>query len=207
MPSRSLTLPIPVRMPDAAPFTLRPLERSDAAPVRRLWSERFGGDPSTQTNWIAAALTPSHTAAGFVAAASPDDEIVGGSFLDIGSCDYTRGYLGLDVLDLHVPLADRNGIFHLSCVRADWEGRGVGSAFYERRLAELAARAVPRVFGIAWHRPTGADSRALFEKYEFTQLATVERYYSRTDTRLHCPVCTGACTCSASLYGRSVAQS
>lgn len=194
-------------MPDTAPFTLRLLERSDAPPVRQLWSKRFGGDPSTQTNWIAAALTPSHTAAGFVAVASPGDEIVGVSFLDVGAREYTQEYLGLDVINLQVPLADRNGLFHLSCVRTDWEGRGIGSAFYERRLAELADRGVPHVFGIAWHRPTGIDSRALFEKHEFTRLTTVEGYYSRTGSRPNCPVCTGACMCTASLYGRSVAPS
>ena len=194
-------------MSQAVSFTLRPLEAPDTAPVRQLWSTRFGGDPSTQTNWIEAALNPDHTAAGFVAVAPEDDEIVGTSFLDVGDRTYAREYLGLDVLDLQVPLADRNGIFHLTCVQAEWEGRGIGSAFYERRLAVLADRGVPRAVGIAWHRRAGIDSRVLFEKYGFTCVATVERYYSRTDSRPHCPVCTDACTCTASLYSRLIAQS
>lgn len=191
-------------MPTAETFSLRPLERADAPTVRELWSTRFGGDPSTQTNWIGAALNPSHTAAGLVAATSPDDTVVGVSFLDVGHREYTREYLGLNVLDVEAPLADRNGIFHLSCVRADWEGRGIGSAFYEQRLAVLAERDVPRAFGVAWHRPTSVDSRVLFEKYEFTRLATVEHYYARTGRRSNCPVCTDTCMCPASLYGRSV---
>lgn len=194
-------------MPTTETFSIRPLKRADASAVRELWSTRFGGDSSTQTRWIEAALSPSHTAGGVVAVASPDETIVGTSFLDVGGREYTREYLGLNVLDLEVTLADRNGVFHLSCVRADWEGRGIGSAFYEQRLAVLAKRDVPRVFGIAWHRPAPIDSRVLFEKYEFTRLATVERYYARTGRRTNCPVCTDTCTCPASLYGRSVDQS
>jgi len=192
-------------MSQAVSFTLRPLKAPDAAPARRLWSERFGGDPSTQTKWIEAALNPGHTAAGFVAVTFPDGEVVGVSFLDVGGPAYIREYLGLGELDLQVPFADRNGVFHLSCVRADWEGRGIGSAFYERRLAVLADRNVPRAVGIAWHRPADVDSRALFEKHGFTRLATVERYYSRTGTRPNCPRCTGTCLCTASLYDRAIA--
>jgi len=190
-------------MPAPDAFALRPLQPPDAPSVQRLWTARFGGAPSTQKKWIDAALTPSHTAVGMVAVVPPDDEIVGGSFLDVGSREYTHRYLGLDVLDLTLPLADQNGIFHFSCVRADWEGRGIGSAFYERRLKILNERAVPRAFGIAWHRPAPLDSRMLFEKYDFRRTATVERYYARTGARPHCPVCENQCTCTASLYVRT----
>lgn len=195
-------------MPDAASFTIRPLRSPDSrrGTVQQLWTARFGGDSSTQKNWIEAVLNPSHTAAGFVAVSSPEEKIVGVSFLDVGRRPYTRQYLGLDVLDLDVTLADQNGIFHLSCVRADWERRGIGSAFYERRLQVLADQDVSCAFGIAWHRPAPIDSRVLFEKYDFTRLATVECYYTRTGTRPNCPVCTGPCTCTASLYGRTVEQ-
>ncbi|MFB6098019.1 MAG: hypothetical protein ABEK84_02695 [Salinibacter sp.] len=187
---------------DAASVPLRPLRRSDADAVRRLWSRRFGGESSTQTNWIEAALAPSHSAAGFVAVPAPSDQIVGVSFLDVGSRTYAREYLGLATLDVRLPLAEQNGIFHLTCVRRDWEGRGLGSAFYERRLALLADRDVPYAAGIAWHRPEPPDSRVLFEKHEFTRHATVERYYARTGTRPNCPLCSEECTCTASLYGR-----
>ena len=45
-------------MPDAASFTLRPLKSPDnrRGTVQQLWATRFGGDPSTQKNWIEAAL-------------------------------------------------------------------------------------------------------------------------------------------------------
>lgn len=191
-------------MSDPAPFALRPLAQADAASVRQLWTIRFGGEPTTQQNWIDAALSPTHTALGLVAVASRTDEIIGTSFLDVGSREYTRQYLGLDILDVKVPLANRNGIFHLSCVRADWDRQGIGSAFYERRFDVLTDRGVPRAFGVSWHRSAPVDSRVLFEKYQFTHLATIERFYSRTGTRPNCPVCMGSCTCPASLYGRPV---
>lgn len=194
-------------MPNTASYTVRALKPGDAASVQQLWSVRFGGASSTQGNWIDAALSPAHSAAGFVAVAPSDETIVGISFLDVGDREYTDQYLGLGVLDLVVPLADRNGIFHLSCVRADWESRGIGSAFYERRLEVLADRNVPRAFGIAWHRSAPFDSRVLFEKHNFTQLATVEHYYTRTGTRPNCPACTDTCTCTASLYTRPLASS
>lgn len=192
-------------MSEASSFSVRPLARPDSEAVRRIWTSRFGGEPSTQQNWIDAALDPAHTALGLVAVASRTGTIVGTSFLDVGSREYTRRYLGLDALDLELSLAGRNGLFHLSCVQADWEGCGIGSVFYERRLEVLADRDVPRAFGIAWHRPAvPVDSRVLFEKYDFTCFATVERFYSRTGTRPTCPVCPDTCRCTVSLYGRSV---
>ncbi|PSQ73255.1 MAG: hypothetical protein BRD39_04595 [Bacteroidetes bacterium QH_9_64_21] len=173
-------------MSAAASFVLRPLAPTDADVAKQLWTARL--------------------ALGLVAVAPQTDEIVGVSFLDVGRRAYTRQYLGLDALDLAPSLADRNGIFHLSCVRADWEAQGIGAAFYERRLEALAGRDVPRAFGIAWHRPAPVDSRVLFETFDFTCLATIERYYSRTGTRPTCPACSGACQCTASLYGRTVHQ-
>lgn len=191
-------------MAEDASYLLRPMLADDADAVQHLWGTRFGGAPSTQTNWIEAVLDPGHSAEGLVAAAVPDGRVVGFSFLDVGSRDYTRRYLGLDALDLDLPLADRNGLFHLSCVEADWEGSGVGSAFYERRLTILRERDVPRAAGIAWHRPQTVDSRVLFEKYAFTRLVSVERYYTRTTPRANCPDCGDPCTCTASLYRRGI---
>ena len=85
-------------MPTAETFSLRSFRRADAPAVQTLWTSRFGGDPSTQTNWMEAALNPAHTAAGFVAVTS-EGTIVGTSFLDVGHREYTHGYLGLDVLN------------------------------------------------------------------------------------------------------------
>jgi GNAT superfamily N-acetyltransferase len=177
---------------------------SDVDVVKRLWETRFGGDPSTQTNWIEAALAPAHSATAIVAVSSEADIVVGFTLLEVGGPHYTRRYLSLNALDLTPDLTDRNGIFHLSCVRADWEGRGVGSAFYERRLALLADRNVSRAYGIAWHRPHTTDSHALFEKYGFTCLSTIDRYYDRFEDRPHCPDCPGSCTCTASLFARPI---
>ena len=177
---------------------------ADTDSVRRLWDARFGGVASTQTNWLEAALADGPSAAAFVAARRSDDEVLGFSLLDVGGRAYTRRYLGLDVLDLEASLADRNGVFHLSCVRRAWEGRGLGTAFYERRLAALDRRDVLRAVGVAWHRPDRVDSRVLFENHDFARLATVDRFYSRVGRRPHCPACPDACTCTASLYARSL---
>ncbi len=194
-------------MPNTSSFRLRPLAPTDVSTADQLWASRFGGAPDTRRTWIEAALDPTHSAAGLVAV-GPDDALVGVSFLEVGTRRYTRYYLGLDTLegldtlDLDVSLASQNGLFHLTCVRGDWENRGVGTAFYKRRLERLADRGVSRVFGIAWHRPAPIGSRVLFEKHDFTRIATIERYYARTNSRPHCPACGGTCTCTASLYGR-----
>jgi len=181
---------------------IRPMTDGDTDAVQRLWSARFGGPASVQQAWIGAVLDASHSAVGLVAVAAATDTVVGFSLLDVGDRAYTRRYLGLDALDLGPPLADRNGLFHLSCVHADWEGYGIGTAVYERRLALLRARAVPRAFGIAWHRAHTVDSRVLFEKHGFTRLTTTERYYERTGGRSDCPDCGTPCTCTASLHTR-----
>lgn len=194
-------------MPDATDVHLRPLAPADVSTAEQLWAERFGGAPETRRKWIEAALDPAHSAAGIVAV-TPDDTVVGISFLEVGSRRYTRHYLGLETLDIDidVSLASRNGLLHLTCVRADWEGQGIGTAFYEHRLERLADRGISRTFGIAWHRPSPPDSRILFEKHGFTRLATIDRYYARTDSRPHCPACGDTCTCTASLYGRSTSS-
>lgn len=183
---------------------LRPMRPADTDAVRRLWNARFGGIASTQTNWLEAALADGPSALAFVATPRSDDDVLGFSLLDVGGRAYTRRYLGLDPLGLEAPLADRNGVLHLSCVRPDWEGRGLGTAFYERRLAVLDRRGVSRAVGVAWHRPDHVDSRVLFEKHDFARLATVDRFYSRVGRRPNCPACPDACVCTASLYVRSL---
>jgi GNAT superfamily N-acetyltransferase len=188
---------------DALSFTVRPMAAPDAAAVRTIWAARFGGRPAVRRRWLGAALDPDHSAAGLVAE-SAAGRVVGFSLLEVGGRAYTRRYLGLDVLDRAAPVADRNGLLHLSCVRPEAERHGVGSAFYERRLARLTRRDVSRTFGLAWCRPHTVDSRVLFGKYDFTCLATVDRFYRRTDTRAACPDCAGPCACSAALYTRTV---
>lgn len=180
---------------------------SDTAAVKALWAKRFGEKPSTQENWINAALSATHSVAGFVAVTQDEDEILGLSFLEVGSREYTEKYLGLNTLDVDVPIQDENGIFHLSCVRKTVEGCGIGSAFYERRLRELEHREVSHAVGIAWHRSDTVDSRVLFEKYDFACHATVDGYYERVGERPHCPDCGEQCTCTASLYVRRLKPS
>lgn len=184
-------------------FRLRPLQPPDTDAVTALWARRFGGQTATRQSWMDAVLDPNHIAAAWVAEAGAT--VVGFGVLEVAHRAYTRQYLGLDTLPLDVPLADRNGLFHMCCVRRDWEGHGIGTALHQRRLQALADRDVPRAHGIAWHRPDGApDSRSLFAAQGFTQIAPIVRYYARTQDRAHCPVCGDTCSCHASLYTRAV---
>jgi hypothetical protein len=116
-------------MPQASAVHFRPLAPAHVSAAEQLWADRFGGAPDTRRKWMEAALAPAHSAAGIVAV-TPDDAVVGVSFLEVGSRRYTRQYLGLDPLKVDVSLNSRNGLLHLTCVRADWEGRGIGTAFY-----------------------------------------------------------------------------
>lgn len=188
-------------MPNNTDFAIRRMAPRDVDVVLSLWSRRFGGTPETQDQWIEVSLDADHPAVAFVAEAAANDDPVGFSFLDVAGREHTRDYLGLQELGLAPGLDARNGIFHLSCVRVEWEGRGIGSAFYRRRLRVLSDRGVERAFGISWHRPDCShDSRALFAKWGFTKVATVSNYYARTGGRDNCPVCGGECHCTASLF-------
>ena len=191
-------------MSHAAADLLRPMASSDADTVQRLWYCRFGGDAATQAKWIAAALAPDHSATGTVAAAPSGDAVVAFGLLEIADAAYTRRYLSLDAVGLDLSLASQNGIFHMYCVHPDWEGQGLGSALYARHLRRLIDTGVPRAVGISWHRSHTVDSRALFEKHGFTCRTTIERYYDRFEERPHCPDCDGPCSCTASLYARSI---
>lgn len=203
--SRSRLPPRPHRpVPTDADWSLRSLVAADADAVRRLWDRRFGGEATTQTRWIEAALDPDHTATATVVSPLETDRVVAFGLLEVGDPAYTRRYLSLDALGLEPTLASRNGILHMYCVHREWEGRGIGTALYAHHLRDLATRNVPRALGLAWHRPHTTDSRVLFEKHSFRCLATIDCYYSRFEQRSRCPDCGGACSCTASLYTRRV---
>jgi ribosomal protein S18 acetylase RimI-like enzyme len=191
-------------MPEEITYTLRSIEPSDADAIQRLWRARFGGDPSTQEPWIDAVLNEKHSATATIVASSTAGDVVGFGILEVGDEAYTRRYLSLDAIGLDPGLARQNGLFHMYCVRRDWEGQGIGSALYARHLDLLDQQGAEQAFGISWHRPRTKDSRVLFDKYGFRRLATVERYYERFEERPHCPDCSGTCTCSASLYARTI---
>jgi GNAT superfamily N-acetyltransferase len=188
--------------------SLRPLRSSDTAVVLDLWADRFGTEADTARAWLDAALNPEHTARGHVAA-NPSHgpaAILGFGLLDMAGPGYTRDYLGLPSLDADVPLADRNGIFHMYCVRARHERQGVGTALFDRHLAVCRTEGVGRAVGIAWHRRRHRDSRDLFEAAGFQRMGTFERFYARAHPRPRCPDCGGFCTCTASLYARGFAS-
>lgn len=189
------------------PFSIRLLREADTAAVRSLWSERFGVRDAVATSWIDAVLDAGHPARGHVAvpsgAARP---VVGFGLLDVAGPAYTRDYLGLGMLNVAFPPASRNGIFHMYCVQTAWEGRGVGTALFDRHLSVCRDANATRAVGIAWHRDRSPDSRPLFERFGFRHRALIERFYERVAPRTQCPDCGGACTCTASLFTRPIAD-
>lgn len=149
-------------------------------------------------DWLDAVIDPNRSAQGHVAVENA--AVIGFGLLETAGRSYTRDYLGLESLGVAPQLADRNGIFHMYCVHTDHEGRGVGTALYARHVDLCVEESVTRAFGIAWHRSSHSDSRPLFEHFGFRRLGTFQRFYQRTESRVHCPDCGGPCTCTASLY-------
>jgi len=209
-PARRIRSPLlaPCALPAPMAVSLRPLRSSDTAAVLDLWADRFGTEADTARAWLDAVLHPAHTARGHVAVGpSPGPSaILGFGLLDVAGPSYTRDYLGLPSLAVDASLADRNGIFHMYCVRTRHEGQGVGTALFDRHLDICRTENVGRAVGIAWHRRHRRDSRGLFEAAGFQRLGTFECFYARAHSRPHCPDCGGFCTCTASLYARGFAS-
>lgn len=179
---------------------IRPFCDDDLSVVRALWHTHFGASDRIVDSWIDAVCNDRYAARGWVAVAH--DAVVGFVITDVGDRAHSRSYLGLDALNVTLNLPSPSGIIHMCVVDAAWRGQGIGSALYARSLSDFHARGVASVVGVSWHRDGSPDSRALFEAHGFSCVATVPRYYSRASERLHCPDCSGSCTCTASIYHR-----
>lgn len=186
-------------------FSVRPYHPDDFDAAKRLWQERFGAPEEKVRKWFGAARNDRYRTTADVAVSDAGD-VVGVGVLEVGSADYTASYLGLEETGLDAPVDGLSGIMHMYCVDEGWEGRGVATALFQTHLDRLDATDVARAYGISWHRPRrdGADSRAVFEKLEFDCLGTYERFYQRTSPRSQCPDCDGECTCTASIYGKTL---
>lgn len=191
-------------------FTVRPYQPDDFDAAKRLWRTRFGAPEEKVQKWLDAACNERYRTSADVAVSGSDDDagdVIGIGVLEIGSADYTRSYVGLEETGLDAPVDGLSGLMHMYCVDETWEGRGVGTALFRTHLQRLREKDVARAYGISWHRPhrDGADSRAVFEKLGFDCLGTYERFYQRTSPRSYCPDCGGDCTCTASIYGKTLA--
>ncbi|NHN50009.1 GNAT family N-acetyltransferase [Halostella sp. JP-L12] len=168
--------------------------------VRQLWHARFGGEDEFTEGWINDALDDDRPEMCYVAA--DGGNVVGFGLATVCYPDYAEDYIGLDVPEFD-PW-DPTGILHMSAVEKSRTGEGIGTDLMDSRLQYLQIQDCGGVMGIAWHRDDAPDSRALFEKFGFDQLATFKNYYSRTHGRPNCPACTGECECTASVYAREL---
>lgn len=185
--------------------SVRAFHDDDASTVRALWKKSFGASDCTVNTWIDAVCDDRYAATGWVAVAH--DAVVGFAITDVGDRAHVRSYLGIDALNIDalnrsLDLPSPSGILHMCVVDAAWRSQGIGSALYARSLSDFHARGIASVVGVSWHRDGVPDSRALFEAHGFSCVAIVHQYYRRVSERLHCPDCSGFCTCTASIYHR-----
>ncbi|MFA1612033.1 GNAT family N-acetyltransferase [Halobellus rubicundus] len=175
-----------------------PLEECHTDAAKRLWSERFECDDEKADKWLYnARIDTDYVTQGFVAV--DRTQVVGFGIAAVGSAEYANNYVG-DALDLDVP--DPTGILHILVVDADYEGQGIGTELVKCRLQWLATTDAETVIGTAWHRETHHDSRALFAKFGFERVATIEEYYLKTHGHTDCPDCEAECRCDASVWRR-----
>lgn len=188
------------RVPAEMPVNLMPLHDAYLPAALDLWKRRFGCDRDTARTWLEDSLHEDKPPETFVAVKAT--KLLGVGVCTASTQEYAEDYIGLDVSDWSPWPA--TGVLHVLAVDSDHTGEGIGSQLVEKRLQYLASGGADGVIGLSWHRDDHVDSRALFEKYGFEQVAVFDEYYARTHGRDDCPDCTGECECTASLWARSL---
>lgn len=176
------------------------MEEQHTDRVVELWDRRFGAVEEYTDEWIADSLEEGKPTEAFVAVNG--GYVLGFGIATFSTPDYVRDYVDLDVFDR--PLPDNCGVLHILCVDEKYEGRGIGTELVKARLRWLAVEGCEAVFGISWHREDHRDSRALFEKFGFDAVETVEEYYRKSQGRAPCPDCGEGCLCDATIYRREL---
>lgn len=193
-----------IHRPSSDVIAVYPMEETQTDAIIELWSERFGCERDTARGWLDDSLLEELPTETFVA--RDHGNLVGFGVCTVAGPEYIQDYIGLDVPGFK-PW-EKTGLLHMLAVREARENEGIGSRLVAKRLRYLIkVQGVDGVVGTAWHRDDAPDSRLLFEKFGFEELAEFERYYSRTHGRGDCPCefCDGACECTASIYARSIA--
>lgn len=110
----------------------------------------------------------------------------------------------MEVLNRSTPAGD---LFALA-VRPRFRGRGVARMLVDARLDAFRRAGIESAFAESWVNPVDANSSPVFRSMDFTELATVPRYWyngdrsSATDDQRGCPVCGDVCVCDAILFGK-----
>ena len=182
----------------AAPF-IRQIEEDDREAALRIWDQEFGiENVEGQAEFLDAAIDPDDTYTfGVTAYNLADQEVIGFGLSCRTYPEWANDYLH-GLLDFEIP--NNAVLMHIGAVRSNWQGRGVGSRLFETRLEWAKQNDAPAAFGVSWLRESHYGSAALFEKYGFERVKTVERYYATELEESSCPDCGYPCECDAALY-------
>jgi GNAT superfamily N-acetyltransferase len=95
------------------------------------------------------------------------------------------------------------GSLRTMSVRADLQGRGIGTRLSRRRLAWLRAHGCAWALGVSWVSGLPGTSRPVFEKLGFAPVREIAAFYRDAALRqpFACPGCRQhPCVCPAILY-------
>lgn len=183
-------------------YTLRPATPADADYIAAEWQRYFGGGVTAENNTISAAVGDNRYTWGVVAVA--DNRLVGVGI----AANFPRRQFEHDILPapaVRDVTAPDNGYLYFAAVDPLYRGRGIGTSLIEARVRRLQQSApTDRAFALAWERDHHPGSSRLFRRLDWSEIATVPRYYERFDNREHCPDCGTDCTCDGVIFARDL---
>jgi GNAT superfamily N-acetyltransferase len=91
-------------------------------------------------------------------------------------------------------------VLHLGVVDEQHENQGIATRLMQARVQHAQQQDASYLWGASWRR-SGKDSAPVFERCDFQPVHHVNDYYS---DRTWCPDCGDTCTCSATIYRRTL---